>query len=88
MKPKRKLIIISLLVLVIALGLGFHWQFTSPNPEALTTLKSVSTPINDTTTRQTAKPVGYNDGSRFLQLKTVAGFLNYGFAIAGVPAFL
>lgn len=88
MKPKRKLIIISLLVLAIALGLRFHWLFTSPNPEALTALKSVSTPINDTTTKQTAEPVGYNDGPRALQLKAFAGFLNYGFAIAGVPAFL
>lgn len=62
MKPKRKLIIISLLALAIALGLGFHWLFTSPNPEALTALKSVSTPKNDTTTKQTAEPMDHTDG--------------------------
>lgn len=62
MKPKRKLIIISLLALAIAIGLGFHWLFTSPNPVAHTALKSVSTPKNDTTTKQTDEPMDHTDG--------------------------
>jgi ankyrin repeat protein len=46
----------------MALGLGIYWLFTSPKPEVLPMPKSVSTPINDTSTKQAAKAVGYNYG--------------------------